>query len=150
MAGPQGDVVTIPPLLRALAWLIQAGLAALAILSPYGVRGGFAWWVLWYLVALGTTALAVWLLRQAVRSAADPVRFKNLGAAHILALWLPLTAMTAMYGGAGQGLAALGAMAVPLLGNESFRRSKLYRVMNASMFLRSASPSSMRCWLRNS
>jgi 4-hydroxybenzoate polyprenyltransferase len=119
----QGDVVTIPPLLFGLAWLIQAGLAAVAVLSPLGVAGGPGWWVVWYLVALASTALAVWLLRQAVRSPADPVRFKNLGAAHILALWLPLTAMTAMYGGAWQGLAALGAMAVPLLGNASFRSS---------------------------
>jgi 4-hydroxybenzoate polyprenyltransferase len=127
----QGDVVTVPPLLRGLAWLVQLGLAAIALVSPYGVRGGPGWWVVWYLVALATTGLAVWLLRQAVRSSADPVRFKNLGAAHILALWLPLTAMTAMYGGAWQGLAAAAAMTVPLFGNKSFRTS--FRAMPAGL-----------------
>ena len=116
-----GDNVTVPRMLLGLAWLLQAALVGLAVVAPFGIRGGFGWWVLWYAVVLVTTAFAVWLLWRAVHATADPVRFKNLGAAHILALWLPLTAMTAMYGGALQGLAALAAMVVPMLGNASFR-----------------------------
>jgi 4-hydroxybenzoate polyprenyltransferase len=116
-----GDGVTVPLALSGLAWLVQAGLAGLALVSPLGVRGGFGWWVLWYVVCLTTTAAAVLLLREGLRSAADPARFTNIGAAHILALWIPLTAMTAMYGGVVHFVAAFAAMVVPMLGNQDFR-----------------------------
>jgi hypothetical protein len=115
-----GDTVTVPPALRGLAWLLQAGLAGLAVLSPLGVHG-FGWWIIWYVVCLATTAAAVLLLREGLRSTADPTRFMNIGAAHILALWIPLTAMTAMYGGTVHFLAAFAAMVVPMLGNQDFR-----------------------------
>jgi len=128
-----GDSVTVPPALRALAWLLQAGLAGLAVISPLGVHG-FGWWIVWYVGCLATTAAAVLLLREGLRSSAhpdapirsrsssaDPARFMNIGAAHILALWIPLTAMTAMYGGVVHFLAALAAMVVPMLGNQDFR-----------------------------
>jgi 4-hydroxybenzoate polyprenyltransferase len=116
-----GDGVSVPPRLRALAWSLQAALATVALLSPAGVRGGFGLWFLWYLVCLAATAAAVALLREGLRNVDRPERFRNIGAAHILALWLPLTAMTAMYGGFVQGLLAGLAMALPTLGNDSFR-----------------------------
>jgi hypothetical protein len=113
--------VTVPVALRRLAWLLQGGLALVALAAPLGVRGGFGWWFLWYVLCLTATVAAMALLREGLRHAGEPVRFKNLGAAHILALWLPLTAMTAMFGGLWQGFAALAAMALPMLGNASFR-----------------------------
>jgi 4-hydroxybenzoate polyprenyltransferase len=116
-----GEAVTVPAGLRRLAWALQGALVAIAVLSPVGVSGGFGLWFLWYLVCLATTAAAVALLREGLRSVDRPARFRNIGAAHILALWLPLTAMTAMYGGIVQGLLALLAMGLPTLGNESFR-----------------------------
>ncbi len=116
-----GDGVTVPPRLRGLAWSLQAALAAIAVLSPLGVRGGFGLWFLWYLICLVTTAAAVALLREGLRTVDRPERFRDIGAAHILALWLPLTSMTAMYGGFVQGLLSVLAMAVPMLGNDSFR-----------------------------
>jgi 4-hydroxybenzoate polyprenyltransferase len=116
-----GEGVTVPPRLRALAWLVQGGLALVALLSPLGVSGGFGLWAVWYLLCLTATAVAVVLLGEGLRSVDRVVRFHNIGAAHILALWLPLTAMTAMYGGLGHGLLALLAMVVPMLGNGSFR-----------------------------
>jgi 4-hydroxybenzoate polyprenyltransferase len=116
-----GDGVSVPPRLRGLAWLLQGALALIALLSPLGVSGGFGLWTVWYLLCLATTAAAALLLREGLRSVERPQRFLNIGAAHILALWLPLTAMTAMYGGLGQGLISLLAMAVPMLGNGDFR-----------------------------
>jgi 4-hydroxybenzoate polyprenyltransferase len=116
-----GDGVSVPRRLRALAWLLQGALALVALLSPLGVRGGFGLWAVWYLLCLATTAAAVLLLREGLRSVDRTQRFLNIGAAHILALWLPLTAMTAMYGGLGQGLISLLAMALPMLGNGDFR-----------------------------
>lgn len=113
--------VRVPPLLRGFAWLLQGGLAAIALLAPLGVRGGPGIWIFWYLAALALTAAAIMLLREGLRSAADPVRLTHVGAAHILALYLPLTAMTAMYGGTRSGLAALACMFLPMLGNASFR-----------------------------
>jgi 4-hydroxybenzoate polyprenyltransferase len=116
-----GDGVTVPPPLRRLAWSLQGGLAAIAVFSPLGVRGGFGLWFGWYLGCLVTTAAAVILLREGLRSVEEPVRFRDIGAAHILGLWLPLTLMATMYGGFVQGLFSLLAMGIPMLGNDSFR-----------------------------
>jgi len=116
-----GDGVTVRPGCGRSPGPCRARWALLAVASPFGVRGGFGLWFLSYLVGLATTAAAVLLLREGLRSADRPARFLNIGAAHILCLWLPLTAMTAMYGGFGQGLVSLAAMAVPMLGNDAFR-----------------------------
>ena len=116
-----GDGVSVPPRLRGVAWLVQGALALVALLSPLGIKGGFGLWAAWYLLCLATTVAAMLLLREGLRSVHVSQRLNNVGVAHILALWLPLTAMTAMYGGLGQGVISLLAMVLPMLGNESFR-----------------------------
>jgi 4-hydroxybenzoate polyprenyltransferase len=113
--------VTVPAALRRLAWLLQGGLALVALAAPLGVRGDFGSWFLWYVLCLTATAVAMALLREGLRHAGEPFRFKNLGATHILALWLPLTAITAMFGGPWQGFVALAVMVLPMLGQASFR-----------------------------
>jgi 4-hydroxybenzoate polyprenyltransferase len=116
-----GDGVSVPPGLRWLAWLLQGALALVAVLAPLGVQGGSGLWWVWYLLCITATATAILLLREGWRSVDQVPRFLNIGAAHIFALWLPLTAMTAMYGGFGQGLISLLAMTLPMLGNDAFR-----------------------------
>ncbi len=71
-ARPVGDGVSVPPRLRGVAWALQGALALIALLSPLGVSGGFGLWTIWYLICLATTAAAILLLREGLRSVDRP------------------------------------------------------------------------------
>jgi 4-hydroxybenzoate polyprenyltransferase len=116
------DRLVVPLLLTTYSWVLQAALAviaAAAILTD-GVGAGR---LLWYLAGLTCTIVAITLHWAGFQSAGDAARFKNIGAAHILACYLPLTMMTAMFGGWRFGVTTVAAMFLPMLGNESFRAS---------------------------
>jgi hypothetical protein len=120
-AAASGGLV-VPARLKTYSWGLQAALAvtAAAAILTTGTGAGR---VAWYLAALACTLVAVALHWAGFEATSDAARFKNLGAAHILACYLPLTMMTAMFGGWRYGLTAVAAMFLPMLGNESFRAS---------------------------
>jgi 4-hydroxybenzoate polyprenyltransferase len=127
-ARPREPGVLIPVRLRAYAWTLQAGMAALAVVmclfrSPYSAEtagwltpGQFAW----YVTGLAFTGFAALLCWRAFAAADEPARFKNLGAAHILVCYVPVMCLAGLQGGWALGSVAVAAMVVPMFGNPAF------------------------------
>src|SRR5207247_5570056 len=105
------------------SWALQISMGAIAAVPAQPARFG------WYVVGLACTVAALALCWRAFRATTDMVRFKHLGAAHILVCYLPVMCMAAASGGWPFGVATMVAMAGPMLGNASFLAS--FRVVPA-------------------
>jgi 4-hydroxybenzoate polyprenyltransferase len=109
-----GTAVLVPARLRRYGMSLQLAMGVLAVVPAQPARLG------WYAAGAGFTVLALLLCWQAFRAAHDAVRFKHLGATHILVCYVPVMCMAAATGGWPYGLAALAVMAVPMLWNPAF------------------------------
>jgi hypothetical protein len=104
----------VPARLRRYGLSLQLAMGMLAVVPAQPARLG------WYVAGAGVAVLALLLCWQAFRAAHDAVRFKHLGATHILVCYVPVMCMAAGSGGWQYGLATLVVMAVPMLWNPAF------------------------------
>jgi hypothetical protein len=125
-ARPAGSGVLVPASLRRYCWSLQIGMGAVAAVPALPGRSG------WYAAGLACTVVALALCGRALRATDDKVRFKHLGATHILACYLPAMSMAAATGGWPFGLATASVMAGPMLGNPSFIAA--FRTLPALVF----------------
>ncbi len=123
-ARPTPTGVVVPRRLQVYSWSLQAAMGAVAVVAIVAISGGHRTGRLgWYAAGLALTIAAMVLHRAGFAAADNLATFKNIGAAHILLCYLPLTTMAAVFGGWRQGFTAGAVMFLPMLGNDSFRTS---------------------------